>query len=141
MPFSKRLPFVELIGKLTVPSETSNSLGNGKWAFALQGDAFKRFGRVMAFGSAGRKFYTGSSLDDRFSTSVGASLRVHEGAQLGVAYDRFQASLGSVEDTHQLAPFASFKIGSQWSVMPYGLIGLSDGAPVFGVGLTLSLRR
>ena len=141
VPLSKRLPLVELIGKLSVPSETSDGLGSGEWAFALQADAFKRFGPVLAFGSAGRKFYTGSSLDDRFYTSVGASFRVDEDVNLGVAYDWFQASFDSVEDTHQLSPFASFKIGGGWSLGPYGLIGLSNGAPDIGMGVTLSLRR
>lgn len=141
VPSSKQLPLVEFIGKLTIPSATSDSLGNDDWAFALQSDVFKRYGRLLAFGTAGRKFYTGSSLDDRFYASVGGSVRVHEDVQLGVAYDWFEASLDSVEDTHQLSPFASFKIGKGWSVGPYGLIGLSDGAPDFGMGFTLSVRR
>ncbi len=141
VPSSKALPFVEGSGKLNAPSETSADLGNGAWAISLQVDAFKRFGPLSAFANFGRKFYVDSTLDNRFYTSVGASLRLHERLNVGLAYDWYQASTNSVEDTHQISPFVGVKLGSQWSVGPYALVGLSDGAPDYGLGFTMSLRR
>ncbi len=141
VPASRPIPFLELTGKLTIPSETSDELGNGEWAFALQGDAFENFGRLSTFARLGRKFYTGSSLDDRFYASVGASLRLDDWVRLGVAYDWYQASVDSVEDSHELSPFVAIKIGSSWSMGPYFVIGLSDGSADYGLGFTISLRR
>ncbi len=141
VPPSTAFPYLELIGKLTAPTETSRDLGNGEWAFALQVDAFKDFGRLTAFGHGGRKFYSGGAASDRLYTSVGASLRVHDRVQIGVAYDWFEASVDSVQDTHQISPFAGIKIGHQFSFGPYGLIGLSEGAPDFGIGISVSWRR
>lgn len=140
MPPSQALPYLEFTGKVTAPTETSEDLGNGAWAFSLQVDPFKSFGRLLAFGRLGRKFYTGGTSDDRFYASVGASFRLHERYRLGVAYDWYQASTDSVQDTHELSPYFGIKIGKHWSISPYGLIGLSDGAPDLGMGVTLSVR-
>lgn len=141
VPPSEAIPYVEGVFKVTAPTETSDDLGAGEWGFALQADVFKRFGPVLGFGTFGRKFYTGSVLDDRFYTSVGASFEVNDWIQLGLAYDWFEASVDSVRDTHQLSPFAGFELAKDWSFGPYGLIGLSQGAPDWGVGFALSLRR
>lgn len=141
VPPSESLPFVEFTGKLTAPTETSDDLGSGEWAVALHGDAFKSFGSVSTFGRFGRKFYTGSTLDDRFYASAALGFRVSDRVQLGMAYDWFQASIDSVKDTHQLSPYAGFKFRNNWSFGPYGIIGLSDGAPEWGLGFTLSVRR
>ena len=140
-PPLRALPYVELTTKLGIPTETSDELGNGKWSFSLQADAFKRFGKLSTFARGGRKFYTGSGLDDRFYTSVGASWRLHERLSFGLAYDWYQSSVSSVADTQQLSPFANLKLGRGWSVGPYGLAGLSEGAPDFGLGFSLSVRR
>ncbi len=141
VPSSTALPYLEVTGKVTAPTETANDLGNGEWAFAIQAELFKSFGDWTAFGQAGRKFYTGSVADDRFYTSIGASVRVHPRVQVGLAYDWYEASVDSVRDTHQLSPFAGFKLGPRLSVGPYGLIGLSQGAPDYGVGFSVSWRR
>ena len=142
VPASRPVPYLEVAGKLTIPSETSDELDNGEWAVALQGDAFKHFGRLSTFARLGRKFYTGSSLDDRFYASVGASLRPDDWLQLGVAYDWYQASVDSVQDTHELSPFVAIKIGSSGSVGPCVVLGLSDGsADYYGLGFTIRLRR
>ncbi len=140
VPPSTAIPYLEMTGKVTLPTETSNDLGNGEWAFAIQADVFKRFGELTIFGTFGRKLYTGSSPDDRFYASGGASVGVHSRVELGVAYDWYEANVDSVRDTHQISPFVGIKVDRHWSVGPYGLIGLSEGAPDYGVGFSLSWR-
>ena len=141
VPPSKAIPFLEFTFKATAPTESAKNLGNGAWAVALQGDAFKSFGKLTAFARVGRKFYIESQSNDRLYTSIGASFRLHDRFQIGVAYDWYESSAASSPDIHQLSPFMGIKLGNTWSVGPYGLIGFSDSAPNYGMGMTLSLKR
>ncbi len=139
-PFHEYAPWLETTVKVSAPTESKDSLGSGKWAFSLQADAFKRVARVTPFARLGRTFYSGSRLDDRFYTSVGASARIIEKLSAGLSYDWFEASSSGISDTHGMVFFASIKPNRHISVGPYGLIGLSEGSPDFGVGLTFNLR-
>ncbi len=139
-PFHEGLPFLETALKITAPSETNRDLGTGLWAFAVQMDLFQRYGWFTPFASGGRKFYTGRSLDDRFYTSVGASIEVASGMSVGLSYDWLEATTSAAEDAHELVPFISFRPNAKWTVGPYAVVGLSDGSPNFGLGFSVSVR-
>ncbi len=135
------LPLLELGLRVTAPTRSKIELGTGGWAFAPQLDLFQRYGRVTPFVSAGRQFFTVDSLDDRFFTSVGTSIEIRPGMSLGLAYDWLEATNGRASDAHELVPFLSFGSGRGWSLGPYGVVGLSDGSPELGLGISLGLIR
>lgn len=137
---ASRLPYLEVTLKATAPTETKAELGSGVWSGALQVDVFDRFGIFTPFAGFGRRFYAGSALDDRFYSSVGATLRAREGISVGIVYDWLQATSSAVDDAHQISPFASMRVGQAWSVSPYAVFGLSDGAADFGAGCSVSYR-
>lgn len=137
---ASRLPYLEATVKATAPTETKVELGSGVWAGALQLDVFDRFGVITPFAGFGRRFYEGSALDDRFYSSVGATLRAMDGVSVGIVYDWLQATSGAVDDSHQVSPFASIRLGEAWSFSPYAVFGLSDGAADFGAGCSISYR-
>ncbi len=139
-PFHEAAPWLELAGKLAIPTESDDALGSGKWAFSLQVEGFKQYGRLTGFAHLGRTFFSGSRLDDRFYTSIGASLRMTGRLSAGLAYDWSEASSDGVEDAHDLVGFAAVKINQKWSIGPYASLGLSDGTPDYGVGFSLSFR-
>ena len=137
---TSRLPYLETTAKVTAPSETKTELGSGVWSGALQIDVFDRFGDFTPFLGVGRRFYEGSALDDRFYTSVGSTFRAADRLSIGLVYDWLQATSVAVDDAHQLSPFASMRLGEVWSLGPYAVFGLSEGAADFGVGFSLSYR-
>lgn len=139
-PFHALVPWSEVSARLVAPTETNDLIGSGEWAFSLQADVFDQYGRVTPFASFGRTFYTGNRLSDRLFTSVGVSFKFTERLSGGLAYDWFEASSDSISDSHDLVGFASVKAGERWSVGPYGSIGLSNGSPDFGIGISFSFR-
>lgn len=140
-PPSTGLPFIEAAVKVTAPTESDRSLGTGLWAFAIQLDLFQKYGRFTPFVSGGRKFYTGRSLGDRFYTSVGTSISVSDAVSVGLSYDWFEATTEAAEDAHEIVPFAAFRLNRRWTIGPYGVIGLSDGSPNYGAGISLSVKQ
>ncbi len=138
-PFHRRAPWLELSTKVSAPTESDDSLGSGEWSFSAQLDLFQRYGRVSPFGRFGRKFYA-DRLDDRFYTSIGSSFRITPTFSLGASYDWTQASTSGADDGHDIVGFASMKLDSVWSIGPYGLAGLTDGSPDYGVGMTIHFR-
>lgn len=134
------LPYLETSLKVNAPTETDDALGTGLWAASVQIDLFDRFGRFTPFARFGRKFYEGSRLRDRFYTSVGSSVQIREGFSAGVAYDWYQSTTADVRDIHQISPFATLRV-RDFAFGPYAVVGLSEGAPDYGVGFSISVRR
>ncbi len=137
-PFASGLPLVELGVQLTVPTRSKNELGTGGWGFATRIDCFREWGPVTPFTSFGRKFYTSDSLDDRFFASVGASVELTDLVAAGVSYDWLEETSGATPDAHEIVPFLVLAGSKRWSFGPYGVIGLSDASPDYGVGLSVS---
>lgn len=62
-------------------------------------------------------------------------------ASMRLAYDWLEASDGSLDDAHEIAPFLSFRLAERWDVGPYAVFGLSDGSPDYGGGVTVSFEQ
>ncbi len=139
------LPYFELGAGVSAPTETRRELGTGHWSLEIHADLFRQFGHITPFLSAGRKFYLpcdcDRGLDDRFFASFGASYELSDIASIGIAYDWLAAARGDAEDSHEIVPFASFRLSDVWTVGPYAVVGLSDGSPDYGLGFSLSVRQ
>ena len=145
-PLAEGLPYVEVSTRVTAPTETRSALGTGLWAVAIQADLFKSFGRLTPFLSGGRKFYIecgqcNERLTHRFYTSVGTSWTVTEAASIGIAYDWLEAAREEASDSHEIVPYATYRLNQSWTIGPYAVLGLSDGSPDYGVGFSLSVRQ
>ena len=134
-------PLLDLGLSVSLPTRTKVELGTGGWAFAPRLELFQRYGRVTPYVTLGRRFFTVGSLDDRFFTSVGASIEIAGVWSLGAAYDWLESTGGGTSDAHEITPYVSIRAANGWSFSPYGLVGLSSGSPDFGVGFSISLQR
>ena len=138
------LPILGFTGKVKIPtSDEDQGLSTGEFDYTLELDASKRFGRVTPFGSFGRRFVgdpDGFDLDGVFLASAGLGFRVSRSLSAGVAYDWRESSSRFSSDTHELAPYASWKLSDRLSLHPYTVIGLSQSAPDFGVGMQARVR-
>ena len=144
LPPDGRLPIATLSGGVSLPSGSSTRrLGfgrpiyNGKFLVAKGFDAGPA-GLLSAFGEIGlRAFGADSPLP---TASGGLSLRPLRRISLGVAYQWRRSASSSRVDRQELVPFAALRIGDRWKFSPYGIIGLAESSPDFGLGATIQFK-
>jgi hypothetical protein len=147
-PANTWLPFIEAAAKVKIPTANQDKyLGTGKTDVALELTLSKRFGNFTPFGSFGYRWMgdpPGVDLDDRWLASAGVSYRIDRRWSVGLLYDWRQTAISWFEDAHELMPYTSIRLGPRLRLQPYGIIGLADGSPDWGVGLqirtSISLR-
>ena len=75
------------------------------------------------------------ALDDVLNANVGASWILGEGS-FGAMYDWRQAASDTAEQRSEITGFYSFAAGAANKLQLYGTVGLSDGSPGWGVGMS-----
>jgi hypothetical protein len=140
------LPTLELTGKVKFPTAVDidvlgkkelEGLGSGEFDYTVQLDASRRFGNLTPFATFGHTFMGG--LDDVFFASAGAGYRAASWLSAGLIYDWRQSSAEDEGDSHELGPYASFKLGRRLSLGPYAVLGLSQDAADYALGVQLSV--
>ena len=76
-----------------------------------------------------------SAQDAGTNANVGASWILGEGS-FGAMYDWRQAASDTAEQRSEITGFYSFAAGAANKLQLYGTIGLSDGSPGWGVGMS-----
>ncbi|MFZ5609162.1 MAG: transporter [Pseudomonadota bacterium] len=138
------LPWVEIIGKVKLPTASaSQNLGSGKTDLSVQADFWQSLGAVTPFATIGYKVFgdpEGIALKNTPFASAGASLAIAPRTSFGAALDWRAATLAGAQDLLELSPFVTFALTERWILTGYGVLGLKDGSPDGGAGLTLRLR-
>jgi opacity protein-like surface antigen len=138
---SSSLPALELTGKIKFgTADRDKGLGTGENDYTLQADISKSMGRFYPFAGVGYRFVgnpPGSDLSNKWLAYAGVSTRINSKFSLGVSYDWSQSTVRTRADAHELSPFASFKISKSFAIDPYGVIGLSDNSPDWGIGMQI----
>lgn len=138
-PSTKGLPLLDLTTQVKIPTAAEGrGLGTGHTDVTLQAELLQSFGPVYVFGGGGYRFKGGAAFDDIFHLTAGGGVRIAKTANLGVAYDFREASVDGSSDSHELSPYLSLRTGEHTRIGPYAIIGLNNGAPDWGVGLTWS---
>ena len=138
---SSPLPAVELSTKIKIgTADRDKGLGTGETDYTLQVDFSKSFGPLVPFAGVGYRFVgdpPGTDLQNKWLAYTGVSASVSQRISLGISYDWSQSASPNFPDSHELSPFANFKMGSRFAISPYGVIGLSENSPDWGFGLQL----
>jgi hypothetical protein len=131
---------VDLTGRIKLATaDADDGLGTGEHDIGIQADAFKLFGRITGFAGLG---YTmlGSSralpLRDVFNATLGASYRIDERDSAGIAYDERDAVARGAPELSELTLFWSRRLDRGWKAQLYLLIGMENGSPDWGTGLS-----
>ena len=132
------LPIVDLIVKVRLHTATPSDLGTNGTDVALGTELAKTFGPVSVFGGASYRFKTGQNFDNVWLASTGASIKIARWISAGAAYDFREASTAGSTNSHEVSPFVSLRMSEHVRLTPYAVIGLSDGAPDWGAGTTVS---
>ena len=133
------LPVVSLTGKVKLATaDEDEGLGTGEEDYTLQLEISKTFGWFSPFAGVGYKFIgdpKGVSFEDKLFASGGFSVDLGDRVDVGIVYDWAQSAVKGNPDIHELSPFASIKLGDHFAMDPYALVGLSQAAPDWGLGM------
>lgn len=138
------LPYVEFTAKVKVPTaDEDKRLGTGETDYTFEMEVFDTYNGVTPFARVGyvlRGDPEGFDLENSLYASGGLMFQASDQFTFGGSYDWREASTATSDDQQQIVPFAQFKPTDEWSIMGYGVIGLSDASPDAGGGLQITRR-
>lgn len=142
-PSETALPALELSTRFKIPTASNADdrlLGTGRPTYTLQADLYRRMGRFTPLATVGYRI-TGHSrrykLRNAAFTSVGGTVQLAVPLSVGLLYDWSQQTSRFSAATHELFPYAVVKLRDDLRLMPYGIVGLSEHAPDWGLGFQL----
>ena len=130
-------------GRVKLPtSDESDQLTTGETDYTVKGEVSYPMGDIIPFASVGYRFpgdpegfdlESGPTASAGFSAILGRSVLI-------ASYDYASAISSLSEDSHSLFGGLSVPVGSRLNLTGYGVAGLSEGAPDFGVGLLVTAK-
>lgn len=130
----------DLTGKVKLATaDEDKGLGTGEHDFAILLDAYQTMGRATGFGGVGYHILgdaPGQPLDNVWSANLGVSYKVDERDSAGVMLDMRQRVTSSSDPQRELTGFFVRKLDRFWKAQLYALVGLADGSPDWGFGLS-----
>lgn len=134
---------VDLTSRVKLPTSSKRkSLGTGKTDVTLRSEFSRQVGTWGPFVTVGYRFLgdpEGVDLRNSISTSVGTTKRLGS-TVLIASYDYARATTSAAEDAHELFGAVSGPLTPRVNWTTYGIAGLSEGSPDYGIGLLLSLK-
>ena len=131
---------VDLTGKVKIPTaDEKRGLGTGEFDYALLVDAYQTFDRVTGFGGVGFHILgdaPGLPLNNVWSANLVFSYKLDERASAGALLEGRERAAPGLSRQLDLVGFYVRKLGDAWKAQGYALIGLADGSPDWGFGLT-----
>lgn len=141
VPEGERVPAIALTGKIKfATADEARGLGTGENDYAAEVGALKNLDRLAAFGGAGYKVLgdpPGINDKNVFYGFAGAEYRFDELRSGGIVLDIAQATTTAGSDFRQLTAYLARVIDRNLTARGYAMLGLSDGAPDWGVGFGL----
>lgn len=135
---------LDLTGRVKLALEIEDPderLSTGEHDFGFQVDAYKTFGRVTVFAGVGYTIFGTSPafpLNDVFNYTLGASFRLDERDSAGLSYDERERVTLTSAPQRELTAFWSRRLPTGWRAQLYFLLGLADGSPDFGAGVSVA---
>lgn len=133
---------IDLTGKLKLATaDEDKGLGTGEHDAIFLVDLYRTFHRVTGFGGVGYHVLgssPGVPLDNVWSATLGASYKLDERDSAGLILEGRQRVSAGASPQRELVGFFMRKLDSAWKAQAYALIGLADGSPDWGAGLSLA---
>lgn len=134
---------LDLGGRVKLPTSSDRKqLGTGKTDVAVSADLSYPMGLFSPFATIGYRFLgdpEGIELDNSFTGSLGTTFQL--GTTVAIfSYDYSEASSDLAKDAHELFAAFSGPATSRLNWTVYGIAGLSEGSPDFGLGALLTFR-
>jgi hypothetical protein len=133
---------VDLTGKLKLPTaDESDGLGTGEVDAVLAVDLYRTFDRTTGFGGISYHILGDSPafpLENAWGLNFGASYKVNERDSAGAMFETRQRVIAGGSPQREVVGFFARQFDRLWKGQAYALIGLADGSPDWGAGLSLA---
>jgi hypothetical protein len=133
---------IDLTGKLKLgTADEDKGLGTGEHDVIFLADLYRTFGRVLGFGGIGYHILgdpPGVPLDNVWSASLGASYKLDDRDSAGLMLEGRQRAAPSGSPQREITGFLIRRLERGWKAQLYALIGLADGSPDWGAGLSFA---
>lgn len=131
---------LDLTGKLKLATaDEAKGLGTGEHDVVFLVELYRTFERITGFGGIGYHILgdaPGQPLDNVWSANLGASYKLDERDSAGLSLDGRQRVVPGGARQRELTGFFMRKLDRFWKAQAYALIGLADGSPDWGFGLS-----
>jgi len=127
--------------KIATGNKDKTLITSGENDYSVQVDAFQPLGGLAVFATLG---YTikgepaGASYSNPFFGTVGFSVPLAAGNQIGAAWDYREKISANGDPVSELSLFYSLKLDPQNKMQAYLIHGISDGSPDIGGGIVYS---
>ena len=136
-------PQFALSGRVKLPtSRESDQLSTGKVDYSVRAEASVPAGPITPFASLGYRFLgdpEGVDLRNGLTASIGASAALG-GRVLIASFDYSTATSANTEDSRSLFGGFSLPVSSRVNLTGYGVVGLSESTPDYGLGLLFTAQ-
>ena len=133
-----------LSGQVKLPTASAErAIGTGEADLAIGAELARRFGAVTPFVSVG---YTIPGEPEAYELSNGLSVRggvaldLGQGVRANVGYGYAESVSPLVPDQQQISTGLNFNLSRRLNLGLQGNVGLSDGSPDLGAGVSLGVR-
>lgn len=142
---SSRAPFIDLGAEIKAPTaDESKGLGTGAYDYGLHVDLYQQWGQTTLFGTLGYKWRGTSTLfremQDSAFVSLGFTRPLAQRWSTGLIYDFREAASANSGETHELLPYLSWAVASQWTLMAYVVKGFTEDSADRAIGIQLNYR-
>lgn len=131
---------LDLTGKVKLATaDEAKGLGTGEHDFIFLADVYRTFERITGFAGIGFHILgdaPGQPLDNVWSASLGAIYKIDDRDSGGLSLDGRERVAPGASRQRELMAFFTRKLDRLWKAQAYGLIGLADGSPDWGFGLS-----
>jgi hypothetical protein len=133
---------MDLTAKLKLgTADESKGLGTGEHDVAFLVDLYRTFDRITGFGGVGYHVLGDSptlQLRNAWSANLGVSYKLDQRDSVGAMLDGRERVVAGGSRQRELIGFFTRKLDSQWKAQLYALLGMADGSPDYGAGLSLA---
>jgi len=130
---------VDFTGKVKLPTgEEDKGLSSGSTDLTVRADAYKQLDSFTAFGGLGLMVSSGGFLDLRNALvySLGGSRKLDARDSVGLSLDGRTALVRGTPPQRELTAFWSRAVEKQQKIQAYFLVGLANGSPDWGAGIS-----
>ncbi len=131
---------LDLTARLKLPTgDADRGLGTGSTDESFQADLYKTYDRVTLFGDLGYTFFGHSEfiqLQNALNYGAGASYKLDATDSVGLSLDGRQRVTPGGPPQRELTAFWNRRIDKLRRMQAYFLIGLENGSPDWGMGVS-----
>lgn len=133
---------IDVTGRMKLAlGKPKDQLSTGEHDLGFQLDAFKTFDTATIFAGIGYTIFGStpiSPLENVFNYTLGGRVRFAERDSVGLSYDEHEPVVAGGPWQRELTLFGSRRFEEGWRAQTYFLLGLADGSPDWGVGVSLA---